>query len=928
MKQLFIILAFFCWQNLALGQGWQRILSESLDVHSVCNDYDGGFMIVGTSQKIGNRPVYDILKIDSKGGLKWRKTLSKMSSAFYSSPDRLPIRIVQTNDDAFLFYGQIDSVYENGFALRKIDRQGNELWTKVFPIDYPVLKMNDSEIFLTGKSRTFSTEVLLRLNSKGDTISQKIIEARPADFEIQKDGLFCINTFDNNTLKLNFEGKVVWKKKHVPITNSASVGSSSVMQLRDSTIYVSHDVRYLSKNKKNGDSLWVKDIFTQYPDRGINPYFVEFILAEDGVIGMPREPRNNFMTPFKIDKNGALVWVHRYSYDKLISMKDIIKCTSGGYLMIGIYDVGGTYVPLLIKIDEGGLVNTNLLEGKIVKDIDKNCKIAITDKPFIGCLVEAKNKIGESYWGLTDSFGNYSINLDTGNYMVKVYAPNNYNYWQSCTPSVSKTISSLKKTDSLDFLLYPVIDCPALEVQITTPILRRCFNNNYTVKYCNKGTVKADNAYVTVMLDSLMEFISASKSITSQSGRTYRFNLGNLSVDDCGSFDIITRVRCSDSTRLGQTLCVEAKIFPDTICTPLSLWSGANMTVTGTCLKDSVQFQVRNTGTAPSAVRNSVVVEDEVMFLKIPIQLPQNGVFTRKFPANGKTWRMAVEQEPNHPTSSTPTAFVEGCRANNSLPFTTGFATRFANDDKALTIDTDCKQIVGAYDPNDKQGFPTGYKSERFVAQNQDIEYLIRFQNTGTDTAFTVVVRDTISEKLDISSIEFGASSHVYEPEIYGKGIVKFTFNNIKLVDSSKNEAKSHGFIQYRIKQQKDLVWGTKIFNNAGIYFDFNEPIITNKTLHTVGGKEIISAIIEKNNGVDLLITVSPNPFTETAIFETPLSISADFQVFDMTGKTLRKEKFEGTSFEFHRKGLAAGIYIFKIVENNKTLSVGKLIVQ
>ena len=131
-----------------------------------------------------------------------------------------------------------------------------------------------------------------------------------------------------------------------------------------------------------------------------------------------------------------------------------------------------------------------------------------------------------------------------------------------------------------------------------------------------------------------------------------------------------------------------------------------------------------------------------------------------------------------------------------------------------------------------------------------------------------------------IGRIEFGASSHLYETEIYGKGIVKFIFNNIKLVDSFKNEAKSHGFVQYRIKQKKDLAWGTKIYNSAGIYFDFNDPIITNRTEHTVGGKAIISAIIDKNTAANFPIKVSPNPFTETAVFELPLSIEQNNKPF------------------------------------------------
>lgn len=46
-----------------------------------------------------------------------------------------------------------------------------------------------------------------------------------------------------------------------------------------------------------------------------------------------------------------------------------------------------------------------------------------------------------------------------------------------------------------------------------------------------------------------------------------------------------------------------------------------------------------------------------------------------------------------------------------------------------------------------------------------------------------------------------------------------------------------------------------------------------------------------------------------------------------MTGKILRKERFEGQTFEFRRKDLGAGVYVFKIRSNGQPLSIGKLIV-
>ncbi len=44
--------------------------------------------------------------------------------------------------------------------------------------------------------------------------------------------------------------------------------------------------------------------------------------------------------------------------------------------------------------------------------------------------------------------------------------------------------------------------------------------------------------------------------------------------------------------------------------------------------------------------------------------------------------------------------------------------------------------------------------------------------------------------------------------------------------------------------------------------------------------------------------------------------------------KILQVEKFQGTTFEFHRKDLTAGVYVFKIKVEGQLLSVGKLVIQ
>src|SRR5690606_19417277 len=113
-------------------------------------------------------------------------------------------------------------------------------------------------------------------------------------------------------------------------------------------------------------------------------------------------------------------------------------------------------------------------------------------------------------------------------------------------------------------------------------------------------------------------------------------------------------------------------------------------------------------------------------------------------------------------------------------------------------------------------------------------KYLIRFQNTGNDTAFTVVVRDTLDANLDVTTLNLLGYSHPMEFKVSDQGMLTFTFNNILLPDSNINEPASHGYIEYNIQSKKDLDFGTEIKNTAYIYFDFNPPIITNTTLNTI----------------------------------------------------------------------------------------------
>src|SRR5688500_6845530 len=99
--------------------------------------------------------------------------------------------------------------------------------------------------------------------------------------------------------------------------------------------------------------------------------------------------------------------------------------------------------------------------------------------------------------------------------------------------------------------------------------------------------------------------------------------------------------------------------------------------------------------------------------------------------------------------------------------------------------------------------------------------YRIRFQNTGTDTAFRVVIRDTLHEILDWNSLRMIDASHPYSLLAKNGRILEWKFSNIILPDSNTNEKASHGYILFSIRPKSTLNAGDQISNRASIYFDF-----------------------------------------------------------------------------------------------------------
>ncbi|MGQ0829224.1 MAG: DUF7619 domain-containing protein [Bacteroidota bacterium] len=237
--------------------------------------------------------------------------------------------------------------------------------------------------------------------------------------------------------------------------------------------------------------------------------------------------------------------------------------------------------------------------------------------------------------------------------------------------------------------------------------------------------------------------------------------------------------------------------------------------------------------------------------------------------------------------------------------------------------------VTGSFDPNDKAVSPVGQGTKgNITLADNTLDYRIRFQNTGNGPAVNIVVKDTLSDKLDISTLEFVRSSHNYILDVMPGNVLRWKFNNIMLADSFSNEPASHGWISYRIKQNSSNQIGDEIKNTAHIYFDFNEAVVTNTTLNTIAAPVGIKETTSSNN----IVRVYPNPFSDNTTFvikSDKLNENYTFELLDVLGKQVRSIKEINTKeFQVSRNGLPNGIYFYKIYSTETVVDVGKLVIK
>ncbi len=326
----------------------------------------------------------------------------------------------------------------------------------------------------------------------------------------------------------------------------------------------------------------------------------------------------------------------------------------------------------------------------------------------------------------------------------------------------------------------------------------------------------------------------------------------------------------------------------------------------------SNSLNVRNLGTVPLAPTVTFTHAPSVDFLSGTASVAPSSYDPATYTA---TWTLPTLNPGQH----TYLSFQGYCDPSVALGTNVDSWATVLPDSADVTplnnVDTSAAVVVGSFDPNDKLAKPLGEGPlGHTTLENEWFDYTVRFQNTGTDTAFFVVIRDTLDSEFQPQTVQMRGASHDYSLTREEDNILIWRFDHINLPDSGRNQLESNGFLRYQVKRFGALPLGTELTNRAAIYFDFNAPIITNTTLNT------LFRPVSNDPSVTEGLTLYPNPSQGTVKLALTQGRLLSLELLDLSGKRLRRlPGSQQATQQVDLSDLAAGVYLLEVRTDTDT---------
>lgn len=843
---------------------WQRIIDSFRGITAFSKTSNKGFVAGGNIQKSSNGANYDIwlVKIDSLGNKLWDKSFGGEGRDILYS-------VLVLKSGNILLCGTSNSTKDSGtkktvhyghldYWVIMLDQSGAELWQKTYGgegsdvLEQAILTTNNT-IMLAGTSNS-----VISGNKSSNTIGNY-------DYWVVQIDSIGNKIFDKSYGGLGSEFLYGGIKENLGnyILSGSSL-SSKTGDVSDSS-FGKEDV-WVACINNSGNLLWNRLIGGSQEDVG---YSIDVNLNGDILLGctsnsLSSATKNDTTKGFddywicKLDRTGTKLWDLSVGSEHSDLLKHIISINNKHFFVVGHSwpviskdrtVIGGNIWLLSIKEPN------HLIEGKVFADFNSNCEYNAPSEYSIGRFIiyNTIEKFGVVIQG--DRYFMPLFNRDSA--ILKILNLDSNLYVSCGKDSILVDMKGKADTAGIDLPIRSNKTGHCINItSLSSGLLRPGGWGDYQLNYQNNAFDTAYNAYIEVEIDTAaIDTIKSLYSFT-LTGNILRFNLGHLRPFALSS--ISYSIRLKTTIVIGSSHCHRAKAFPICNIYPNSIYDSSEIQPMIRCLpNDTVEITLTNIGLNDQKNWGLIKSYEDIIIFKIDsFKLNKNDVRVWKHKLNvNKVYTAEVFSSNHHPV--TPTLIRQNDLCANKRPMIPQNASlNFNRRDEAKEYEETCIIIQGSYDPNIKTVQPQGFYSQNYTATGTEFKYRLDFQNTGTDTAFRVVLIDTLSPFLDITSFVPGVSSHPYSVEFAGRA-VKFIFDPIALIDSGKNELASHGYVNFKINHIKGITPKTKIENKVDIYFDYNAPVRTNSVFNTIF--DTIQIYVPK---IIVLDTLSANPET------------------------------------------------------------------
>lgn len=259
-------------------------------------------------------------------------------------------------------------------------------------------------------------------------------------------------------------------------------------------------------------------------------------------------------------------------------------------------------------------------------------------------------------------------------------------------------------------------------------------------------------------------------------------------------------------------------------------------------------------------------------------------------------------------------------------------ASVMVNNDLDLTnnVDTVRQTVVGSFDPNDLMVNYTSLTPAQMAAGTA-LDYTVRFQNLGTDTAFTVTIQDTLpAHLLRLGTLQVVSQSHNCWWNILDNNHLMVRFDHANLPPQSTSVLNSMGFVRFQVMPKATLAPGALIPNVAHIVFDYNAPVTTNEVQTLLLAPNGLVAAAEAATW-----SLYPNPASAaeaaTLVAEVPQAGTVTVRLVDALGRVAYQQQQTAAAGPLTQRldlrALAPGFYTVRLALPDGSATSRKLLV-